>query len=40
MKWRSNKRSTNVNDKRGASSGRGFSGGGLGGMLIPLILKL
>jgi predicted metalloprotease len=40
MKWRSNKRSSNVNDRRGASSGRGFSGGGLGGMLIPLILKL
>ena len=37
MKWRSNKRSSNVNDRRGASSGRGFSGGG---MLIPLILKL
>ncbi|KOY50785.1 KPN_02809 family neutral zinc metallopeptidase [Polaribacter dokdonensis] len=40
MKWRSNKRSSNVNDRRSASSGRGFSGGGLGGMLIPLILKL
>lgn len=40
MKWRSNKRSSNVNDRRGTSSGRGFSGGGLGGMLIPLILKL
>ena len=40
MKWRSNKRSSNVNDRRGASSGRGFSGGGLGGMLIPLLLKL
>lgn len=40
MKWRSNKRSSNVNDRRGASSGRGFSGGGLGGMLVPLILKL
>lgn len=40
MKWRSNKRSSNVNDRRGASSGRSFSGGGLGGVLIPLILKL
>ncbi|MBU3012951.1 neutral zinc metallopeptidase [Polaribacter vadi] len=41
MKWRSTKRSSNVDDRRGQSSGRGFSGGsGLAGMLIPLILKL
>ncbi|APZ47982.1 flagellar biosynthesis protein FlgM [Polaribacter reichenbachii] len=41
MKWRSNKKSSNVEDRRGQSSSRGFSGGsGLGGMLIPLILKL
>ncbi|MFD2530756.1 KPN_02809 family neutral zinc metallopeptidase [Polaribacter marinaquae] len=39
MKWRSNRRSTNVDDRRGASSGRS-SGGGLNPMLIGLLLKL
>ena len=39
MKWRSNRRSSNVEDRRGMSSGRG-SGGGLGSLLLPLILRL
>ncbi|WP_299668687.1 neutral zinc metallopeptidase [uncultured Polaribacter sp.] len=39
MKWRGSKRSSNVEDRRGQSSGRGI-GGGLGTMLIPLLLKL
>ncbi|WP_375240936.1 neutral zinc metallopeptidase [Polaribacter sp.] len=39
MKWRSNRRSTNVDDRRGASSGRS-SGGRLNPMLIGLLLKL
>lgn len=39
MKWKSNRRSTNVDDRRGASSGRS-SGGGLNPMLIGLLLKL
>jgi hypothetical protein len=38
MKWRSNRKSSNVDDRRGMSSGR--SGGGLSPMLIGLILKL
>tara|TARA_R110002049_G_scaffold45022_4_gene131642 strand:+ start:11321 stop:12208 length:888 start_codon:yes stop_codon:yes gene_type:complete len=39
MKWRSNKKSSNVDDRRGASSGSS-SGGGLNPMLIGLLLKL
>ena len=42
MKWRNRRTSTNVDDRRGASSGRS-SGGGLGSlspMLIGLVLKL
>ncbi|WP_158838512.1 KPN_02809 family neutral zinc metallopeptidase [Polaribacter sp. L3A8] len=42
MKWKGNRKSANVDDRRGASSG-GSSGGGLGGlspMLIGLLLKL
>ncbi|AUC85046.1 flagellar biosynthesis protein FlgM [Polaribacter sp. ALD11] len=38
MKWRGNRKSSNVDDRRGASSGR--SSGGLNPMLIGLILKL
>ena len=38
MKWRSNKRSSNVEDRRGMSSGR--SSGGLGSILLPLIFRL
>jgi uncharacterized protein len=44
MKWKGRRRSTNVDDRRGQSSRRGFSGGTGGGgllkLLIPLILKL
>lgn len=43
MKWRKDKRSSNVEDRRGQSPKRGFggnSGGGLGKLLIPVILKL
>jgi len=43
MKWRSKRRSSNVEDRRGMSSGRNFSGGGNGGiikLLLPLLLKL
>lgn len=43
MKWRGRKRSTNVEDRRGQSAGRGFSGrsgGGLNPMLISLLLRL
>ncbi|MFK8058973.1 MAG: neutral zinc metallopeptidase [Polaribacter sp.] len=43
MKWRGSRKSTNVDDRRGMSSGRS-SGGGLNGglikLLIPLVLKL
>lgn len=38
MKWRSNRKSSNVDDRRGMSSGG--SGGGLSPMLIGLLLKL
>ncbi|MFY9242836.1 MAG: neutral zinc metallopeptidase [Polaribacter sp.] len=38
MKWRNTQRSSNVDDRRGMSSGR--SGGGLNPMLIGLLLKL
>ena len=42
MKWKGRRRSSNVDDRRGMSSGR--SGGGLSGglvkLLLPLILKL
>lgn len=38
MKWRSNRKSSNVEDRRGMSSGK--SGGGLNPMLIGLLLKL
>jgi len=38
MKWRSNRKSSNVEDRRGMSSGS--SGGGLNPMLIGLLLKL
>lgn len=38
MKWRSNRKSSNVDDRRGMSSGS--SGGGLSPMLIGLLLKL
>ncbi|MDP5107079.1 MAG: neutral zinc metallopeptidase [Polaribacter sp.] len=39
MKWKSNRTSKNVDDRRGMSSG-GSSGGGLNPMLISLLLKL
>lgn len=39
MKWRSNRTSKNVDDRRGMSSG-GSGGGGLNPMLISLLLKL
>ncbi|WP_435415768.1 KPN_02809 family neutral zinc metallopeptidase [Polaribacter aestuariivivens] len=39
MKWRNRRKSTNVEDRRGMSSGRN-SGGGLNPMLIGLLLKL
>ena len=39
MKWRGNRKSSNVEDRRGASSG-GRSGGGLSPMLIGVLLKL
>ncbi|WP_343330199.1 KPN_02809 family neutral zinc metallopeptidase [Polaribacter staleyi] len=39
MKWKGNRKSANVEDRRGASSG-GSSGGGLNPMLIGLLLKL
>ena len=38
MKWKGRRRSSNVDDRRGMSSGR--SGGGLNPMLIGLLLKL
>lgn len=38
MKWRSNRRSSNVEDRRGMSPGS--SSGGLGSMLLPLLLRL
>jgi len=43
MKWRSNRKSSNVDDRRGMSSGGSFSGGNSSGLirlLLPLILKL
>ena len=41
MKWKGRRKSSNVDDRRSASSGRGFSGGsGLGKLLIPLLLKV
>lgn len=42
MKWRNKRRSANVEDRRGMSSGRSFSGGnsGLLKLLLPLILRL
>jgi len=39
MKWKGNRKSTNVEDRRGASSNSGSSGG-LNPMLIGLLLKL
>ena len=43
MKFRNRRRSSNVEDRRGMSSGRSFSGGGSSGLLkllLPLILRL
>ncbi|MCL7765505.1 neutral zinc metallopeptidase [Polaribacter sp. Z014] len=43
MKWKGNRKSSNVEDRRGASSGSssgGFLSGGMGKLLIPLVLKL
>ena len=43
MKWKGRRRSSNVDDRRGQSSGRGFSSGSNGGLiklLIPLLLKV
>lgn len=42
MKWRGRRRSSNVDDRRGMSSGRGFGGnsGGLLKLFLPLILRL
>ena len=43
MKWKGRRRSTNVDDRRGQSSKRGFggsSGGGINTMLISLLLKV
>ena len=39
MKWKGNRKSSNIDDRRGASSGRS-SGGGLNPMIISVILKL
>lgn len=39
MKWRGNRKSSNIEDRRGASSGK-RSGGGLNPMMIGLLLKL
>lgn len=42
MKWRGRRKSSNVEDRRGMSSGRSFSGnnGGLLKLFLPLILRL
>ncbi|WP_299017758.1 neutral zinc metallopeptidase [uncultured Polaribacter sp.] len=42
MQWRTKRTSSNVDDRRGASSGRGSGGlsGGFAKLLIPLVLKL
>ncbi|WP_298764795.1 neutral zinc metallopeptidase [uncultured Polaribacter sp.] len=42
MKWRTKRTSSNVDDRRGASSGRSSGGlsGGFAKLLIPLVLKL
>ena len=40
MKWRGNRKSSNVDDRRGASSGRSSGGGGLNPMIIGVLLKL
>ena len=41
MKWKGRRRSTNIDDRRGMSSGRNFNaGGGLIKLFLPLILKL
>ena len=43
MKWKGNRKSSNIEDRRGASSGGssgGFLSGGMGKLLIPLVLKL
>lgn len=41
MKWKNRRNSSNVEDRRGMSSGRGLSGGGgLLKLLLPLILRL
>lgn len=43
MKWRDRRRSTNLDDRRGQSSRRGFSSGSNGGLiklLLPLLLKV
>ncbi|WP_405605511.1 neutral zinc metallopeptidase [Polaribacter sp. Asnod1-A03] len=40
MKWRGSRKSTNIEDRRGTSSGGSNSGGGLNPMLIGLLLKL
>ena len=42
MKWKGLRKSSNVEDRRGQSSGRGFSGGlgkGLNPTLISFVLK-
>lgn len=43
MKWRGRRKSSNIDDRRGQSSSRGFSGnsrGGINTMLIGLLLKV
>ncbi|QVY65735.1 neutral zinc metallopeptidase [Polaribacter sp. Q13] len=43
MKWKGNRKSSNVEDRRGVSSSSssgGFLSGGMGKLLIPLVLKL
>lgn len=43
MKWKGRRRSSNIDDRRGQSSRRGFSGGSSGGLiklLLPLVLRL
>ncbi|WP_299061406.1 neutral zinc metallopeptidase [uncultured Polaribacter sp.] len=42
MKWKGNRKSSNIDDRRGNSSGKSFTnlGGGLSPMIIGLLLKL
>ncbi len=40
MRWRGGRQSDNVEDRRGEATPRGFRGGGGGGSLLPLVLRL